>query len=92
MNYFEQFVFSVVVFKHVHWTKLSVCHFADGGLSTSAFPDKITTVVNVIPKLSGHDQASFQQKVIDWQLLKPLWEHLFSQDTNLSYLSFLLHN
>lgn len=52
MNYFEQFVISVVVFKHVHWAKLSVCHFADGGLSTSAFPDKITTVVNVILKLS----------------------------------------
>lgn len=37
--------------------------------ATSAFPYKITTVVNVIPKLSGHDQASFQQKVIDWKLL-----------------------
>lgn len=46
---------------------VSVCHFADSGLSTSALPYKITTAVNVSPKLSG--QAYFQWKVIDWQLL-----------------------
>lgn len=90
-NYFEQFVISVVVFKHVHWAKLSQCVI----LQTVAcqrvlFLTRLQLWSTSFPNC--HDQASFQQKVIDWQLLKPSWEHLFSQDTNLSYLSFLLHN
>lgn len=72
-----------------HWTcslvqTVSACRLADSGLSTSVFPDKITTVGNVILKLRGHDRTSFRQLVADWQLLKPLWENHCSQNTNSS--------